>query len=190
MNETRRLLPDNISIPGYEAYQVRIVRCNHEYSATFAWSRYGSKEQALEAAVLWRDMMLKQLPTAANGRGGFRTAPMPHKRSCGRAGITRYQKVDNRRHGRPAYLVFGVNWTDSDGYKRVKQFQVGRIGTYEWQQELHTSLTAEAFRTEWEYCRSTGQIFDPDRYNGWTETELYPFFPPMRGGSTRNGAAE
>lgn len=73
--------------------------------------------------------------------------------------------------------IYGVNWTERDGGKRVKQFQVGRIGTFEWHQELHASLTAEAFRTEWEFCRSTGQVFEPDRYDGWSETELYPFLP-------------
>lgn len=172
-----RLLPDNITIPGYDAYQVRIVRVDHEYSATFAWSRYVSQKLALQAAVNWRDLMLAHLPNAANGRGGFRTSPMSHKRSFGRVGITRYPKVDRRRLGCPVYLVYGVNWTDIDGSKRVKQFQVGRIGTFEWQQELHASLTAEAFRTEWEFCRSTGQIFEPDKYTGWTQVELYPFLP-------------
>ncbi|WGK63452.1 hypothetical protein QAO71_16915 (plasmid) [Halopseudomonas sp. SMJS2] len=173
-----RLLPDNITIPSYDAYQVRIVRGDHEYSATFAWSRFDSNEQALHAAVNWRDQILAQLPDPGNGRGGFRTSPMAHKRSFGRVGITRYLKKDRRRSGSPVYLVYGINWTDSDGSARVKQFQVGRIGTFEWHQELHASLTAEAFRTEWEFCRSTGQVFEPDRYHGWTEVELYPFLPP------------
>jgi len=133
----------------------------------------------MQAAVDWRDLMLAKLPNAGNGRGGFRTLPMPHKRSFGRVGITRYLKTDRRRPGCPVYLVYGVNWTDSDGSKRVKQFQVGRIGTFEWHQELHASLTAEAFRTEWEFCRNTGQVFEPDRYAGWTEVELYPFLPPI-----------
>lgn len=176
MSKTR-LLPDNITIPGYEAYQVRIVRGEHEYSATFAWSRFDSKELALQAALNWRDLLLARLPTAGNGHGGFRTSPMPNKRSFGRVGITRYEKTDHRRSGCPRYLVYGVNWTDRDGSKRVKQFQVGRIGAFDWQQELHASLTAEAFRTEWEYCRSTGKEFAPDRYTGWSEMELYPFLP-------------
>lgn len=173
-----RVLPDNITVPSHEAYQVRIVREGHEYSATFAWSRFETREDALQAAVNWRDKILKQLPEPANGRGGFRTSPMPNKRSFGRVGITRYLKIDRRRAGCPKYLVYGVNWTDRDGRARVRQFQVGRVGTFEWDQELHASLTAEAFRTEWEFCRSTGQVFEPDRYAGWAETELYPFLPP------------
>jgi len=96
-----RPLPDNISIPGYDAYQVRIVRGEHEYSATFACSRLGSKDLALQAAVSWRDMMLAKLPPAGNGHGGFRTSPMPNKRSLGRVGVTRYEKIDRRRQGIP-----------------------------------------------------------------------------------------
>ncbi|CAI9912178.1 AP2/ERF domain-containing protein (plasmid) [Pseudomonas aeruginosa] len=177
MSASPRLLPEYITIPGYDAYQVRIVRGAHGFSATFAWSRFSSQKIALQAAVEWRDLMLAKLPSAGNGRGGFRTSPMPNKHSFGRVGITRYAKVDRRRLGSPVYLVYGVNWTDSDGGKRVKQFQVGRIGTFEWHQELHASLTAEAFRTEWEFCRSTGQVFEPDRYDGWSEEDLYPFLP-------------
>lgn len=177
MPTNHRALPANITIPGYETYQVRIVRDDHEYSASFAWSRFASKEIALNEAVNWRDKMLTQLPSAKNGRGGFRSAPMEHKRTFGRVGITRYQKVDRRRLGCPVYLVYGVNWTDSDGRARVRQFQVGRIGLFEWHHELHASLTAEAFRTEWEFCRSTGQTFEPDRYKAWGELELYPFLP-------------
>ncbi|SER40384.1 MULTISPECIES: hypothetical protein [Pseudomonas] len=172
-----RLLPDNITIPGYDAYQVRIMRGDYEYSATFAWSRFVSKEKALRAAVNWRDRMLAKLPNAGNGRGSFRTSPMAHKRSVGRVGITRYLKKDRRRLGCPVYLVYGVNWTDDQGRKRVKQFQVGRMGTFECHQEMHASLTAEAFRTEWEFCRSTGQVFEPDPYQCWKEVELYPFLP-------------
>lgn len=177
MSTNPRSLPENITIPGYEAYQVRIVRGGHEYSATFGWSRFGSNELALQAAVNWRDMMLARLPKAENGRGSFRSSPMAHKLSFGRVGITRYEKKDRRRVGCPVYLVYGVNWTDAEGNKRVKQFQVGRIGAFEWHQELHASLTAEAFRTEWEFCRSTGQAFEADRYTRWTEVELYPFLP-------------
>jgi len=176
-----RQLPDNIIKLGYEAYQVRIVRGDREYSATFAWSRFGSEALALQAAVNWRDTLLGQLPKAGNGRGGFRAAPMLHKRSLGRVGITRYAKIDRRRPGCPVYLVYGVNWTDSEGRGHVKQFQAGRIGTFEWRQELHTSLTAEAFRTEWEFCKSTGLVFEPERYTVWMENELYPFMPPTAG---------
>lgn len=172
-----RALPDNITVPSYDAYQVRIVREGHEYSATFAWSRFETTEKAMHAAVSWRDKILSQLPAPGNGRGSFRATPMANKRSFGRVGITRYQKKDRRRTGCPEYLVYGVNWTDKDGQARVSQFQVGRVGTFDWHEELHASLTAEAFRTEWEFCRSTGQVFEPDRYAEWKEAELYPFLP-------------
>jgi len=55
--------------------KVRIVRGEHEYSATFAWSRFDTKELALQAALNWRDLMLARLPAAGNGHGGFRATP-------------------------------------------------------------------------------------------------------------------
>jgi hypothetical protein len=178
LNAQGRDLPENISIPGYDSYQVRIARNGHEYSSTFHWARFGGKERALQSAVKWRDQMISQLPAAENGRGSFRTSPMAHKYTFGRVGITKYPKKDRRRTGQPAYLVYGVNWVDEDGAPRVKQFQVGRIGNFDWDQELHTALTAEAFRTEWEFCVSAGISFDPERYQNWKEVELYPFWPP------------
>lgn len=178
-NDFARALPEHITIPGYDAYQVRIVRGYCEYSATFAWSRFASRQLALQAAVNWRDQLLAQLPAAGNGRGGFRASPMANKRSFGRVGISRFMKTDHRRLGCPVYLVYGVNWTDSDGTPRVKQFQVGRAGTFEWDHELHAALTAEAFRTEWEFSISTGQAFESERYHDWAEAVLYPFLPSI-----------
>lgn len=169
-----RGLPDNITINNFGAYQVRIRRGETEYLASFSESAYGGKDEALAAAVSWRDKMLACLPPATNGKGSFRRAPMAHKQSFGRVGITRYVKRDHRRTGSPEYLVFGVNWTDSEGYPRVKQFQAGRIGVLSWKDELHAAQTALAFRTEWEFCRDHKVPFDPERYRDWT-VPLYPF---------------
>lgn len=172
-----RQLPEQITETNCQTYQVRIVRDGFEYSASFSWSIYGSKEIALQEAVVWRDKLLAKLPPAGNGRGSFRREPMAHKRSHGRVGITRYIKRDYRRVGTPEYLVFGVNWTDSEG-ARVTQFQAGRLGAMDWKDELHAALTAEAFRTEWEFCRASNLSFASERYRQWSEFVLYPFEPP------------
>lgn len=172
-----RDLPANITKNNFGAFQVRISRDCREYTASFSPSRYDSPEAALIAAVKWRDKMLARLQPPANGRGGFRLAPMAHKRSHGRVGITRYIKRDHRRVGTPEYLVYGVNWTDDEGNPRVKQFQVGRIGCMDWKDELHAAMTAEAFRTEWEFCRQYNLPFDSERYRSWDQP-LYPFDPP------------
>lgn len=172
-----RDLPSNITIPTFDAYQVRIVRDGHEYSATFAWSRYGSKASALEEAVMWRDAMLARLPHAATSLGSFRCAPQKNKRSYNRVGISRYVGVDRRKLGSPGYLRFAVNWLDDTAKPRVTSFQVGKVGTFGWEAELHAASTAEAFRTHWEYSRTTGQPFDLERYEGWRTKQCYPFAP-------------
>lgn len=172
-----RTLPDQITITNYEAYQVRIARDGDEYSASFTWTKYADQKAALQAAVEWRDRLLAILPPAVNGKGSFRRKPMKGKVSWGRVGVTRYIKRDQRRPGRPKYLVFGVNWTDHDGEPRIKQFQAGRVETLTWEEELHAALTAEAFRTHWEFSRSQNVPFDPEPYLEWKETCLYPFEP-------------
>lgn len=172
-----RDLPSNITIPAFDAYQVRIVRDGHEYSATFAWARYGSKDRALSEAVAWRDRMLAKLPPAATTIGSFRVTPQKNKRSYNRVGISRYIGVDRRKLGAPGYLRFAVNWVDGTGHSRVTSFQVGKVGAFSWEDELHAACTAEAFRTQWEFSRATGQSFDPASYEGWRHKQCYPFNP-------------
>lgn len=175
-----RDLPEHVTITNFEAYQVRIVRDAHEYSASFSWSRYDNQAHALEAAVDWRNMMLRELPPPGNGKGSFRRKPMAHKRSMGMVGISRYVHTDRRRIGSPQYLRFGVNWVDSMGKPRIKTFEAGKIADLDWEAELHTALTAEAFRTHWEYCTQTASEFDPGIYAGWRDGCVYPFTPSQR----------
>lgn len=170
-----RELPLNVGIPDFDAYQVRIVRDGHEYSATFAWSRYGTAEAALAQAVAWRDAMLEKLPPAAIALGSFRCKSQSNKRSCNRVGVSRYIGIDRRKLGSPGYLRFAVNWTDASGKSRVTSFQVGRVGKFKWEDELHAACTAEAFRTNWEFCQSSGEKFDADFYQDWKDVCRYPF---------------
>ncbi len=88
-------------------------------------------------------------------------------------------RSDNRRAGKPKYLCYGVNFVDSDKRPSVKTFQVGRADAVTWQQELHASLTAEAFRSEWEWCVDNGVQFDPAKYADWTTCDRYPFVAPV-----------
>ena len=173
----KRDLPDNITAPYAKFLQVRIVRAGHEFSSTFPFRNYSSPEEASADAEAWRDDLLSKLPPPENGRGSFRRRPMKGKKSFNRVGITRYVKYDNRRAGRPGYLVFGVNYTDSNDVSRIRQFQVGRVEEVNWEKELHASKTAEGFRMHWEYCKEAGLDFDPDAYKGWAEKCFYPFTP-------------
>lgn len=109
-SRSKRTLPENITIPGYEAYQVRIVRGEASFSTTFPWSNYRSTESALAAAVAWRDNLKAQLPAPGNGKNSsFNKEPMEGKKGYSRVGISRYIKTDYRRQGKPKYLVFAVN---------------------------------------------------------------------------------
>lgn len=172
-------LPANITLPYPSAYQVRIVRDGKEISAVFSIDAAASdgRERALAAAVEWRDAMLAQLPPPENGRGSYRTIPMPHKRTFGRVGVTRYVGVDRRRVGSPRYVRYGVNWTDAQGVARIKQFQAGRVDEQNWELELRAAMSAEAFREHWEHCKASGKPFDPEPYRAWRTEQLYPFDP-------------
>lgn len=170
-----RALPEHVTIPNWDAYQVRIVRDGHELSASFGWNLYGGKRSALRETVRWRDRMLAVLPPAGNAKGGFRRAPLANKRTWERVGVTRYVSADRRRPGQLVYLRFGVNWIDANGKRRTKSFQVGRVEDRTDAEELHAANTAEAFRAEWEFCQLSGHDFDERKYRNWRETRLYPF---------------
>lgn len=164
----KRELPAHITIPNWDGYQVRIVREGQEYSASFAWSN-GGKRAALAEAVRWRDTMLAALPVAGNVKGQYRDQPLSNKRSWSRVGVTRYVSIDRRRAGRPVYLRFGVNWTDENGRRRVTSFWVGNVETISPADERYAATVAEAFRADWEFCRTTGRPFDPSKYRSWKE---------------------
>lgn len=180
-----RSLPRHITETNFEAYQVRIVRNGHEYSNSFSFARDRDRERALANAVKWRDKMLAKLPRSTNGPGSYRVEPLPHKKTVMRAGITRYVTSDKRRIGEPLYLRYGVSFVDETGRKRVKSFQVGRFSDVTWQEDMHASNTAIAFREHWEFCVDHGLVFDPDHYAGWKEKDMYPFDPDRVACDTR-----
>lgn len=91
--------------------------------------------------------------------------------------MTRYYAPDRRKPGCPLYLRFGVNWTDASGKRRTKSFQAGRLENVSAAEEIHAANTAEAFRSEWEFCQLTGKAFDEFRYRDWRQKRLYPFEP-------------
>lgn len=174
----KRGLPDNITIP-CNGYQVRVVRDGFEHSKYFPWSA-GGKALALLDAVAWRDRLLRTLPAPGNAKGGFRSKPLSHKTSWDRVGVVRTVGCDRRRSLTVQYVRFSVSWVDTVGKARVKTFQAGRADSITRADEVHTSLTAEAFRSEWEFCQSTGERFEPWRYDSWRKDRLYPFDPADR----------
>jgi len=171
----RSILPKHVTIPNWDAYQVRIVRGGREYSASFAWSKQGERP-ALAEAVKWRDAKLAEL-AAEKAKRAFLKPPVTKrnksKQSWDRVGITRsYRKIE-----RWQYLRFSVGWTDRFGKHHLKTFSVGNVKTITPEDERHAAETAEAFRAEWEFCRAVGRVFDPLRYHDWKTRRLYPFQP-------------
>lgn len=174
-----RGLPKHITIPNFNGYQVRVVRDGVEHSKSFPWSA-GGKAMALLDAVAWRDSLLRTLPPPGNAKGGYRSKPLSHKTSWDRVGVVRTVGCDRRRSLTVQYVRYSVSWVDKTGKARVKTFQAGRADSITRADEVHTSLTAEAFRSEWEFCQRTGERFEPWRYDSWRKDRLYPFAQAKR----------
>lgn len=181
-----RVFPENLTETNYEAIQVRIVRDGTEFSKSFSFSKSKNKSKAISDAVAWRDSIKKILPPAIRSESGYLKRPQSNKRSVNRPGITRYITKDKRRIGNPSYLVYGVNYTDKNGQSKVKSFQVGKLDTFNHSDELHAAMTAEAFRSEWEWCKDHKKEFNDQKYKGWKKDTKYPFTPEER--STTNRA--
>ena len=178
MYKPDRILPAHITIPNWDAYQVRIVRNGEEHSESFSWRAHAGESAALEAAVEWRDKKLAEL---GGSTASLRDKPASNKKSGCPAGITAYLRADHRREGIPQYLTYGVNYKRR-GKSATKSFQVGNIEIISQLDKEHAALTAIAFRTEYVWCRRNGAEFDPDKYSGWRQGKLYPFEPPKPNG--------
>lgn len=175
MYKPDRSLPAHVTIPNWNAYQVRIVRDGVEHSKSFSWTHYAGESKALVAAVQWRDAKLAELGMPLST---LRKTPLRHKKSGCPAGITAYYRVDKRREGLPQYLTYGVNYRNSKGKACTKSFQVGHVEIISQEDKEHAALTAMAFREEYVWCRLHGVDFAPERYVSWRRETLYPFVAP------------
>jgi len=171
-----RRLPENITETNFNAFQVRIVRDGQLYSASFPWCTVG-KPAALSAAVKWRDMTLAMLPHPGNGKGTIKPTIMKNKKTREPLGVSRYVLTDRRSKPPRKYLRFAVSYQGHDGRCCIKAFQAGALQKLTQEDVFHAAQTAYACREEWEYCYLRGQPFDPEKYNVWKETQLYPFSP-------------
>lgn len=130
----------------------------------------------LKAAVARRNELRLQFPDTLLHR--FRSKPMNSKASYGRVGISRTEKVDHRKAGKPRYVVFAVNWIDDSGRKRVTAFQAGNAAVVTKADLRRAERTAVAFREAYEYARLHGMRFQPGYYVNWRSMQCYPFVPP------------
>ena len=172
-----RGLPENLTETNFDAIQVRIVRDGKEFSKSFSFAKSKDKKKAISDATLWRDSIKNILPPPRRSEGGYLKRPQSNKKSVNRSGITRYITKDKRKIGNPSYLVYGVNYTDSVGKPKIKSFQVGKLDSFNHGDEIHAAMTAEAFRSEWEWCKDHKLEFDDQKYNGWKKDTKYPFTP-------------
>lgn len=155
--ERKYKLPKHVSLPNWDAFEVRIWRAEKIYYKSFPFPQYATVQNALDAAVEWRDFILKGI------RG---SDPNGVKRST-------YSKRERE------YLRFVVLWADHNGSSRTKTFTVGAVDKIDERDIEHASKTAEAFRIEWEFCNEKGLPFNDEKYANWKSTSTYPFDPDV-----------
>ncbi len=146
-------LPRYISLPNWNAFAVKFSKSGKRYYKSFSFSDFKSTDEALGAAVAWRDRVLSEL------QGGD-----PE-------GVTRstYEKKGT------SYLRFVVSVQEYGKRGKTKTFTAGALDRIGEADIEHAKNTALAFRLEWEFCGGKGIPFDDEKYVGWQKKTLYPF---------------
>lgn len=146
-------LPRYISLPNWNAFVVKFARNGNRYYKSFSFSEFKSTDEALGAAVAWRDRVLNEL------QGGD---PEGVRRST-------YEKKGI------SYIRFVVSIQDDGKSSKTKTFTAGSASKIGEADIEHAKNTALAFRLEWEFCKEKGTPFDDEKYIGWQKKRLYPF---------------
>ncbi len=97
-------------------WQVRARRNGERESKFFADARHGTPEDALAAAVAYRDDLLASLPMP--------TAPRRAWSNTGVVGLSVREKPDGDR----ARLYVQLNWVDAGGTRRASSYSVDKWG--------------------------------------------------------------
>ena len=158
-----RLTYKNITQPEPTGFQLRIGYRTKEYSKFYSFNKYGGMGNALEQANKDRDRMLLEL----KGKPVRQTKASITNKSTGVVGVSRYIYHKKRRN--IDVLAYSVNWSDSNGVSRSKQFDACRMDTYlKYRDDLAFS-TAKDFRSDWEGHADAGtlNLFNPESYVGW-----------------------
>ncbi len=110
-----------IDVHATHGWQVRIQRQHQSYTQFFSDKKYGSPEKAFEAALAYRDRLLKELPPPINPTARLRTPEVRRKaaESINRSGVIGIGfSVKVTRQGIRRPYVQGY-WIDADGRRRA-----------------------------------------------------------------------
>ncbi|MDX1420707.1 MAG: AP2 domain-containing protein [Rubricoccaceae bacterium] len=103
-------------------WQVRVRRDGKRLSKFFADARHGDREGALEAAILYRDALLDELP-APDAR------PRKAWSNTGVVGLSVREKKEAKRDGAAGGKSYvQINWVDADGKRHGASFSVDKWG--------------------------------------------------------------
>ena len=146
---------------------------------SFAFSKYGGEELALESAKRWRARELRRLTSAGlMRRSGLRSRPMSGKLSACPVGISASIRGDKRKRSGTKYLAYQVAYVTTTGAKTNKTFQVGNVDVITLADMRHAARAAMACRDEYVWCREKNRPFTLARYRNWRHDKVYPFVPP------------
>ena len=122
--------PDNnyaiarIDLPeaGTYGWQVRMQRRGIKYGKFFADSIHGTPEQALEAARVWRDALIKEIADRA------RICERSARNSSGVVGVSKIKVVSANG---TSYQFWQATWSPAPGQRRCVKFSIKRHGDRE-----------------------------------------------------------
>ena len=102
-------------------WQTRLQRRGVKYAKYFADGRHGGRDIALEAARLWRDLLLKKFIDDELARV---CAPST-RNSSGVVGVSKVKVVASNGH---VYHFWQATWSPSPGHRRGIRFSVKKYG--------------------------------------------------------------
>ena len=98
-------------------WQVRVRRGGQRLSKFFADARHGGRDDALAAAIAYRDPLLDSLPDP-------NATPRKAWSNTGVVGLS----VREKTSGATARLTVQLNWMDADGKRRTASYSVDKWG--------------------------------------------------------------
>jgi len=105
---------------------VRFKRKDKKIYQSFYDSKFGSKEQALVAAKIFRDAMEAELEIGkvSRGIGG-------EQNTSGILGVSRVKSTTRKKYGTYVYYVWQAHWMSSPRKDVVKKFSISKYGEEE-----------------------------------------------------------
>lgn len=151
-------------------FEVRIKRRGKNFNKYFKKSELGSRKEALDAAIKYRDKILSEYGEFVDRelKGGRKN------QTTGINGVSSQAKENN--HGN-TYLIFNSHYRDENRKARSKAFSAGNIEKLSKETEIRIFKIALLFRLDYEFHRQKEIPFtrgknEYSQYKHWTPEEL------------------